>query len=605
MSTPLNDRILVIDDNVSIHQDYDKILQPVVKPSGLGDMRAILFDDDPVTPTRPKWVVEHALQGEQGVELAQKARAEGRPFALVFVDMRMPPGIDGLETIQRLWRVDPALEIVICTAFSDHPWEEISARLGAPGQMLVLKKPFDTIEILQLAATLSEKWRSARENESHVASLEARVSEKTRELERQIEALGRASEEARAASRAKTDFLSNMSHEIRTPMTAILGHADLLSDSAVSPAMVAEHVGTIRRNGVFLLALINDILDLARIESGSFQVERVRLSPRKLVDDVSALMRLRAEEKGLTLDVVARGTVPGTITSDPLRLRQILINLVGNAIKFTETGSVRVIWGVEGSDASARFTAEVIDTGIGISRAAQASLFHPFSQADASTTRRFGGSGLGLSIVRHLADLLGGGIELASEEGVGSTFRFHVAAAPVAGAQVRDESKPALPARAAALEMSAATHGPALSGVRILLAEDSRDNQRLISLFLTRSGATVALAVNGQLALEMARTAQPPFDVILMDMQMPEMDGYEATRALRAAGYTRPIVALTAHAMSGDAERCLAAGVDEHHTKPVDRDQLVEVCARLARHGHVRAALPSAPGTRDPTQSRN
>jgi two-component system, sensor histidine kinase and response regulator len=582
MSTFPNNRILIVDDNPSIHRDYDKILLSEAESADLTDLHADLFDDAPAASSKQRpWILEHALQGEQAVELARAARSAGRPFAVAFIDMRMPPGIDGLETIERLWRVDPAIEVVICTAFSDHAWEELAARLGSPGRLLVLKKPFDTIEISQLAATLADKWCLARENEQHVKSLETRVAEKTRELEAQVDALRVASAAAQAANRAKTEFLSNMSHEIRTPMTAILGHAELLSEANASPAMISEHIDTIRRNGALLLALINDILDLARIESGSFEVEKLRVSPRTLIDEVSALMRVRADEKGLAFEVVARGVPPTTITTDPLRLRQVLINLLGNAIKFTERGSVRVIWGIEGSGATARFCAEVVDTGIGISKANQARLFLPFSQADASTTRSFGGSGLGLSIVKHLVELLGGAIELSSTEGSGSSFRFHVHAAPIAGDVARDEN-----AHAASRPSAPATVEHSLAGRRILLAEDARDNQRLVSLMLTRAGASVDIAENGLLAIELARFAEPRYDVILMDMQMPEMDGYEATRTLRASGYNGPIVALTAHAMSGDAERCLAADIDEHHTKPIDRARLLEVCSRLAARGH-------------------
>jgi signal transduction histidine kinase len=606
MSRATNDRILVIDDSPSIHHDYERILRADAIPQGLEEMRAALFEGETLPNTSSRtWAIDYALQGLEGVDLATKARAEGRPYAIAFVDMRMPPGINGLETIERLWQVDPALEVVICTAFADHPWEEITARLGATGRLLVLKKPFDSVEILQLATTLAEKWILARENEAHVAQLEARVAEKTRELAQQVEvatlaaeesrqqsialsdlnaALCRASAEAGAANRAKSEFLTNMSHEIRTPMTAILGYAELLLEEELPRAALLEHVGTIRRNGEYLVSLINDILDLSRIEAGALLIEKMATSPEKLVNEVAALMSVRAAEKNLTFEVVRRTPLPARITTDPLRLRQIIVNLVGNAIKFTEHGSVRVVMGIEGTGADARLVVEVVDTGIGISRSGQSRLFQPFSQADASTSRRFGGTGLGLSIARHLAVLLGGAIELSSSEGRGSTFRFHVSAAPV-----EDECAPAAPAPAPA--------GRSLHGLRILLAEDGRDNQRLISLFLTRAGATVEIAEDGLRALEAGREslrAGRQYDVMLMDMQMPNMDGYAATRALRAVGYTAPIVAVTAHAMSGDRERCLEAGTDEYETKPVDRVRLIELCSRLAAR-EPKAPLPASP----------
>lgn len=407
------------------------------------------------------------------------------------------------------------------------------------------------------------------------------VTERTRQLEqtnaalsREIETrrlaeqcLVRAKELAESASRAKSEFLANMSHEIRTPMTAVLGYADLALDELHDPSRLAEHLGVIRRNAQHLLTVINDILDLSKLDAGEMRAVVTRVCPTDTCTGVAEMLRVQADAKGLDLTVLTAPGTPDAIITDAVRLRQILLNLVGNAIKFTERGSVRI----ELSHADHTTTVRVRDTGIGIDPEQLENIFLPFHQADASTTRRHGGTGLGLSIARRLAHLLGGDLTAESKLGAGSVFTLTINA----------------PATSAALPTPQATTTPLppalprpLAGRRILLAEDGPDNQKLISFLLTRAGAEVAIAEDGQAALELASRTQPPFDLILMDMQMPRMDGYAATRALRERGDRTPVLALTAHAMSGDRQKCLAAGCDDYLTKPVDRDALIQTCAR-------------------------
>jgi signal transduction histidine kinase len=384
-------------------------------------------------------------------------------------------------------------------------------------------------------------------------------------------------ERAEAAAHSKALFLANMSHEIRTPMTAILGFADLLLDPEQQPEEREDCIRTIRRNGQHLLGVINDILDVSRIESGEMRAEQSTFDPWSVVLEVADLLEPQARAKGLALELGRAPELPARIHSDRRRLQQILINLVGNAIKFTERGSVRIGATVEREPAPARLRFEVSDTGVGIAPEAVARVFEPFWQEDASSTRDFGGTGLGLTIVRSLVELLGGSISLASEPGRGS--RFHFTLGPDA---LELATPPGPPAGAQGGAARAAARGPApaakASG-RVLLAEDGPDNQRLISHMLRRSGLEVEVVENGRLAWERALEAleAEPFDVILMDMQMPEMDGYEATQRLRADGYDRAIVALTAHALESDREKCLAAGCDDYATKPVSRARLIEL----------------------------
>jgi signal transduction histidine kinase len=416
--------------------------------------------------------------------------------------------------------------------------------------------------------------RSARELSKANETLEQRVAERTSALEE-------ASHAAQEATRAKSAFLANMSHEIRTPMTAILGYADLMVDHSQTPSERLDSIQTIRRNAAHLLALINDILDLSKIEAGKMTVEEVEMSPVQVVTDVAMLMRGRAAEKGLAFAVEYRGPFLRMCRSDPTRLRQILLNLVGNAIKFTQSGGVRIVCSLitcaEADQNRIRF--DVIDTGIGLTNEQQSRLFGAFVQADASTSRKFGGTGLGLNISRRLAQMLGGDIFIHSVVNEGSMFSVEVRTGPIAeGIQITSEEAMAMQPASRPVEAPL----PSIDGARILLAEDGPDNQRLLTFVLRKAGAQVTLAENGRIALETA-LASRPFDAILMDMQMPEMDGYTAARRLRSNGYEGPIIALTANAMAGDRDLCLNAGCDDYATKPIDRRALLEAVSRCLR----------------------
>jgi CheY-like chemotaxis protein len=399
------------------------------------------------------------------------------------------------------------------------------------------------------------------------------------------EELQRAMVLAQSASQAKSAFLANMSHELRTPLTAVLGYAEVLqSDGSVQVTRpdIGQAMEAILRNGEHLLNIINDILDLSRIEAGKLEVERLRCSPQDVVQGVQALMQMRAERKGLRFTVRYATAIPASIETDPTRLRQILINLVGNAIKFTERGAVQLAVRLIDDANTPQLEFEVSDSGLGMEPAQLDRLFRPFTQADVSTTRQFGGTGLGLAISRHLARLLGGDIAVQSTPDVGSTFWARVATGPLDGVPRYERIEPTSVADTQT-RAGAARAEMRCDGCRVLLAEDGVDNQRLITIFLERAGVHVTAASNGRDACELALAAareNQPFDVILMDMQMPIMDGYTATRALRVHGYDRAIIALTAHAMSGDRDTCLAAGCDDYVTKPINRRALLEVVNR-------------------------
>ena len=412
--------------------------------------------------------------------------------------------------------------------------------------------------------------------------------------------------EAERAGRAKSEFLANMSHEIRTPMTAILGFADLLATEVDREAssLHREYVSTIRRNGEHLLEIINDILDVSKIEAEKLEVERIPVKPVQIIHDVISLMRVRAIEKRLSLTVNFTSTIPETIQTDPIRLRQILLNLVGNAIKFTEKGGVRIVVHHAKEVGSLRF--DVIDTGIGMTHGQMSHLFKAFVQADNTTTRKFGGSGLGLRISKCLAELLGGVLVASSEFGNGSTFTVSVPTGSLTNTPLISQAQASgVITSSSAPEVSTASHAAPwvpkkLNGMRILLAEDGPDNQRLIAHVLRKAGAEVQIAANGRLAIELmtvdgtleGEMLDPmPFDLFVSDMQMPEMDGYEAARHLRARGCTIPILALTANAMSDDAAKCLDAGCSDYASKPIDKDKLISKCSDWRAVAHLNECL--------------
>jgi signal transduction histidine kinase len=344
---------------------------------------------------------------------------------MAFVDMRMPPGWDGVQTIEQLWRVDPQLQVVICTAYSDHAWEDVLARLDVQDRLLVIKKPFDMIEVAQLARTLTSKWTLARRAATETGRLEAAVRERTAEL-------AAATAAAEAANQAKSDFLANMSHEIRTPMNAVIGLAELLLQTDPT-AQQRDYLTRVQGSGRHLMRIIDDILDFSKVEAGRLDLEAADFRLQDLFDDVASQLGQASRTKGVALDFAIAPDVPAQVVGDALRLGQILLNFAGNAVKFTAQGRVLVSARLLARTATAvslRF--EVRDTGIGLTGAQIARLFQSFQQADGSTTRNYGGTGLGLGIVRGLVDLQGGTIELASEVGVGSTFTVRLPLRPVA-----------------------------------------------------------------------------------------------------------------------------------------------------------------------------
>jgi len=601
-----NRRILLVDDNAAIHEDFRKILCEDASSADAAQAAKAAFFGASQSSAAFTFEIASAQQGGEALEMARKALESDRSYAMAFVDVRMPPGIDGVETIERLWKIDADVQCVICTAYADYSWQAMIEKLGINDRLLILRKPFDPIEVRQLATALTEKWNATRRERARLHEVK-RAEQEAKVYAATLMTVNRALESAKAGAEAlarfRSEFLVEVTQEIRSPATMILGSAEGLENPGLDEECRASEVRSIHLQGERVLSILDDVHDLALIEIGAMRLERKACSPSRIIDEVLSDLRADIERKKIEVSRRNIRPIPELIDSDSARLRRVLACLIGAVVHMSSGGSLCVSMQMERVEEwqEAQLEITISGSGLVLSSEQQARLFEARAEELSTGAPRCVTSRLGLTLAKRLARLLEGDVAVESSPETGTVFTLSVKTGDLSDMNMIAEPRGALPT-AASREESRPRAAPVLHG-RILVVEDNRTTQHLFRHLLIDAGAQVSLAENGEIGRDLALGAQQvdrPFALVLMDMQMPKMDGFTATRELRALGYTGPIVAVTAHCLPGDREKCLDAGCNDFVPKPIQRDAFIAVCKQWMSASEPDAALSSS---QDPATS--
>lgn len=553
-------RILIVDDNKDIHDDFQLILQPTKtqQDEELEDLINQVLDEPSTHQDDDcQFELDSAFQGQQALKLVEQADKSGKPYTLIFMDIRMPPGWDGIETIRQIWKKYPHVEMVICTAYSDFSWEEINQTLGGSHHLLVLKKPFDRMEVKQLALSLSVKAAYYKKNLQHISELERSVKNRTRELEK-------AKIEAESANRAKSNFLANMSHELRTPLNAILGYAELMTREDDLSTIQEEHLNIVQRSGNHLLSLINNILDLSKIEAGLMEKTESIFNLKSLLKDVRQMLLPRCQRHQLLLKTEVADNVAETVKGDERKLRQILINLLGNAVKFTSSGQISL--SIIKQQNKIKFC--ISDTGQGIPKQDLNKIFGAFQQS--ITTSNEAGTGLGLNICYNFVKLLGGTLEVESTLGEGSSFFFSIHLPEIKNKQLSQNQDQKVIAIQGDKKWS------------ILVVDSDSLNRVFLSKLLKNVGFNIIEATNGLEGYDCYQ--KQPIDLIISAVKMPVMDGKSLIKMIRKNNSELPFVFTSTFVLGSDENNLLSLKANAFIAKPISINklfQIIEQCTGL------------------------
>ncbi len=557
-------RVLVVDDNADIHEDFKNVLNPIDTESPkLKELSSELFPENFSEENKtPNFDLAFSFTGEIAVKMVSEGLKNNKPYSLVFVDMRMPPGIDGLETAEKLMEIDENIQIVICTAYSDHSWTGISSRLSSTDNFLILKKPFEAIEILQMASSLCEKFR-----------LKKSVEEQMQKLINSNEIIRSQKIKAESADKAKSTMLSNVSHELKTPLNILLGVNEVLGSSELSDQQ-KQLLTLSNKSGHQLLTLISNLLDLSKFEAGKEILDNKNFSSKEFFNNLFQTFVFRADQVSVKFSTDVAEELNEYLYSDDKKLNIIFSNLIDNALKFSHDASVDVNVSKEKHQSSdmINLVYKISDTGIGIDPVYLENIFGSFTQEDSSNSKEYPGVGLGLNIVKRYVDLLKGEINVSSSKGVGTSFEV---ALPI------KIGKKVIKVKESKTEDDVEKN---IENFKILLVEDNEDNVELMKIFLTKVKCEMSIAFNGIEAVELFK--KDKYDIVLMDIMMPKMNGYDATLKIReyekSMGVKRtPVYALTAFSKESDLTECIEAGCDEILTKPIKREMLLSKLQEL------------------------